>query len=104
MTTQAQENFFVKFWHDNNKSKYAVERCFNQLSIKHKQIIIALASISPTDLTEPTLSGYKLAHYTHKGISKIVQAVKTIRCISKEFPEVLSARQFYQIDREVNNE
>lgn len=101
MESQAKTNFFTDFWHNSKKSKYAVERRFNQLPIKHKQIIIALASLSPTDLVEPTLSGYHLADYTQTGISKIVYAVKTIRAISKAFPEVLTARQFYQIDREV---
>lgn len=105
MTEQEKELWFARQWNLLNKSRYAVERAFNGLPLKEKQIIIVLANILPAeDLREPHLTGYQLSHYSPKGQGKIAYAVRLIRNIANAFPQTMSTSDFYKTDPNYNAE
>lgn len=101
MTDEEKTEMFARWHHLLRQSRYAVERAFNQLEINRKRIVIALADIQPSDLSEPYLSGYKLSHYTRSGRDKIAWAVKEIRGISGDFPTMITLKNFHEIDKEI---
>lgn len=92
---------FADLHHFFNKSKYAVERAFNDLPMEEREILKALADIEDEDLTDPFLSGNQLSHYTKEGQCKLAKGLRLMRTISNRFPKMVCIADFYRIDRQI---
>ena len=103
----------VRNWEDASREahngKYRIEAWFDDCSPIYKKLIIEFASdekfmgddyLSTADKISPHLSGYKLSHYTHKGISILSSAFELLsRMRQNGAPPCVTKREFFSINR-----
>lgn len=76
------------------QSPFRVEREFNALSVKDRNLLIVIADITEADLISPMLRGVRLAEYNEGGRRKLAEALKRIRKLSACFSEGITVRDF----------
>ena len=97
MTKEESKQIFDEMFGMLKVSKYRVQRAFNKLNIKEKEIILHIAQLEPSDIKN-NLKQTKLEHFTESGRLKIAEAFKTLRAISANMPKSLRVAEFIQIE------
>ena len=97
--------------HFTGKSRYRVERAFNEVSpyLRTKLLQWAGIDITPENknadmvrslyLINRYSRGNKLAQFNDDGKRKIANALYEVRELSKSFPQGITASEFFQIDK-----
>lgn len=89
---QNTEQWFGLMFNTLNKSRYAVERSFNNMPLDKKRIFTALADLD----CRP-----KFADYSEEERLQLANALKILRSISDYLPKQVTKADFLKLDNKI---